>query len=186
MALVVPGRVERNVYGDLRIGGDVYVDDDLAVTGDSAVTGTSAGTGVRSGGYKRPVYNAVTTLTAADSGAICLFGAAAGYTYTLPAAEAGLWFEFEVLVTITSSAAKVVTASGDFLLGNFMQSTDGTYTTASHAANGSTITSWNGNGSTTGGLIGDWLKVFAISGTQWAVYGEGRATGTEATPFATS
>jgi hypothetical protein len=156
----------------------------VTVSGNLAVTGTSALTGLVSG--PRKVYNAVTTLTAADSGAFCIWGTAAGYTYTLPAAAAGLWFDFLVGITITSSAAKVVTASGDFLLGNFIQSTDGTYTSASHAADGSTITSWNGNGTTTGGLVGDWLRVVAISGTQWYVHGMGRATGAEATPFATS
>jgi hypothetical protein len=153
-------------------------------TGNVAVTGTLSATGLFAA--PRKVYNAVTILTAADSGAMCIWGAAAGYTYTLPAAAAGLYFDFLVGITITSSAAKVVTASGDFLLGNFIQSTDGTYTSASHAADGSTITSWNGNGTTTGGLVGDWLRVVAISGTQWYVHGMGRATGSEATPFATS
>jgi hypothetical protein len=153
-------------------------------TGNVAVTGTLTTTGLFAA--PRKVYNAVTILTAADSGAMCIWGAAAGYLYTLPAAAAGLWFDFLVGITITSSAAKVITASGDFLLGNFIQSTDGTYTSASHAADGSTITSWNGNGTTTGGLVGDWLRVVAISGTQWYVHGMGRATGSEATPFATS
>lgn len=137
-------------------------------------------------GHKVPVKQAATTLTREDSGAKCFFATAAGYTYTLPPAEVGLHFTFEVLVTITSVAAKVICASGDFMLGNFEQSTDSTYTTTSHAADGSTIVSWNGNGSTTGGLVGDFLECVAISGTQWAVYGRGRATGSEATPFATS
>jgi hypothetical protein len=156
----------------------------LTVGGNLAVTGTTAGTGLVAG--PRKVYNAVTILTAADSGAMCIWGTAAGYLYTLPAAAAGLYFDFLVGITITSAAAKVITTSGDFLLGNYIQSTDGTYTSASHAADGSTITSWNGNGSTTGGLVGDWLRVVAISGTQWYVHGMGRATGSEATPFATS
>lgn len=166
---------------------------DNATTVDQAYICIGAATGeptwreVSTGGtVVRPVKTAAATLTRAESGAFCLFSTAAGYTYTLPDAEAGLWFEFYVGVTITSVAAKVVTASGDFLLGNYIQSTDGTYTSASHLADGSTITSWNGNGSTTGGLVGDWLRVVAISGTQWSVYGMGRATGTEATPFATS
>jgi hypothetical protein len=155
-----------------------------AFTGNVSVTGTLAATGYISG--PRKVYNAVTILTAADSGALCIWGAAAGYLYTLPAAAIGLTFDFLVGETITSAAAKVITTSGDFLLGNFIQSTDGTYTSASHAANGSTIVSWNGNGTTTGGLVGDWLRVTAISATQWYVYGMGRATGAEASPFATS
>lgn len=137
-------------------------------------------------GPTRTVKTAAATLTAADSGALCIFNSAAGDIYTLPAAQKGLWFEFQVVVTITSNAAKVICASGDFLLGHFIQSTDGTYTSAAHAANGSTIVAWSGNGSTTGGLVGDWFRVTAISDTQWAFYGMGRATGSEATPFATS
>lgn len=134
----------------------------------------------------RLVKTGATTLTEADSGALCLFNTAAGYTFTLPSAEVGLWFEFVVHTTITSSAAKVICADGDFLVGNFIQSTDSTYTSASHAANGTDIVSWNGNGGSTGGLIGDWFRVVAISSTQWHIYGMGRATGSEATPFATS
>jgi hypothetical protein len=134
----------------------------------------------------RTVKTAAATLTEADSGALCLFNAAAGFTYTLPAAQAGLWFEFQVTVTVTSVAAKIMCASGDFLLGHFIQSTDGTYTTAAHAANGTDIVSWNGNGGSTGGLIGDLVRVVAISDSQWAISGFGRATGSEATPFATS
>lgn len=134
----------------------------------------------------RPVKTAAATLTEADNGALCLFNLAAGFTYTLPAASPGLWFEFQVTVTVTSVAAKLICASGDFLIGHFIQSTDGTYTSAAHAANGTDIVSWNGNGSTTGGLVGDWFRVTAISDSQWAIYGMGRATGNEATPFATS
>lgn len=134
----------------------------------------------------RTVKTAAATLTEADSGALCVFATAAGYTYTLPSAVAGLFFDFVVNVTITSSAAKVITASGDFLIGNFIQSTDSTYTSASHAANGTDIVSWNGNGTTTGGYIGDWFRVTAISDSQWQIHGMGRATGSEATPFATS
>lgn len=137
-------------------------------------------------GTRRPVKTGAQTLAKEDSGALCLFNTAAGYTFTLPPAEQGLWFEFAVHTTITSSAAKVITASGDFLVGTFIQSTDGTYTSTNRDADGSTHVSWNGNGSTTGGLIGDWFRVVAISDTQWFILGMGRATGSEATPFATS
>lgn len=140
-------------------------------------------------GPRRPVKQAATTLSRDDSGALCLWTTAAGYLYTLPpidAVDVGTWFEFAVHTTITSSAAKVITSSGDFLVGNFIQSTDGTYTSASRAADGTTIVAWSGNGSTTGGLIGDWFKVTAINSTQWHIFGMGMATGSEATPFATS
>lgn len=135
----------------------------------------------------RRVYSgAARTLTADDNGALCIWSTAAGYTYTLPAAEAGLWFEFYVQTTITSVAAKVICASGDFIVGTFLQGTDGTFTTGFHDANGTTHVAWSGNGTTTGGIKGDRFKLTAISGTQWVIEGFGSATGSEATPFATS
>lgn len=148
-----------------------------------AVPKAVAGTAL---GPTRAVKTAAATLTEADSGALCLFNTAAGILYTLPAAKKGLWFEFQVTVTATSLVHRVACASGDFLIGHFVQSTDGTYTSALRAADGSTILAWEGNGSTKGGIVGDWLKVTAISDTQWAVIGMGSATGAEATPFVTS
>jgi hypothetical protein len=137
-------------------------------------------------GIKRPVKQAAATLTAEDSGALCLFNAAAGFTYTLPPAETGLHFRFIVTTTVTSSVARIACASGDFLLGTILQSTDGTYTTAGRSADGSADLAWEGNGTTTGGIKGDWVEVTAISGTQWAISGFNAATGSEATPIKTS
>lgn len=154
-------------------------------SGNNTFSGTNTFTGTV--GSKCIVKTAAATLTAADSGAVCIFNSAAGDIYTLPTAASGLVFDFVVVTTITSNAAKVITASAsEFLLGTFIQSTDGTYTSAAHAANGSTIRAWSGNGGTTGGLAGDWFRVCGISSTQWAIWGMGRATGAEATPFATS
>lgn len=147
----------------------------------------SNGTSLLPVGGKRVIKTAAATLTAAESGAVCFFNSAAGDIYTLPVPVAGLHYRFVVLTTITSNAAKVITSAGtEFLLGGFIQSTDGTYTSAFHAANGTTIRAISMNGSTTGGLQGDWWEVVAISATQWAIWGMGRATGSEATPFATS
>lgn len=144
-----------------------------------AITGTLA--------FPRVTKTAVATLTAADSGALCVFNSAAGDIYTLPVPTAGLWFDFVVVVTATSNNQKVITSQAtEFLLGTFVQSTDGTYTSALQSANGSSIRAWTGNGSTTGGIKGDWFRVTAISATQWVIWGMGSATGSEATPFAAS
>lgn len=144
--------------------------------------------GIRAGtsGHKRAVKAAVTVLTEDDSGALCIWNTAAGYLYTLPEAVAGIWFDFVVQTTITSVGAKVITASGDFIVGTFMQGTDTTYLPAFRDADGTTHVSWNGNGSTTGGLKGDFFRLTAISGTQWIIEGTGSANGSEASPFATS
>lgn len=161
--------------------GDIYVGTDGTIYSSNGTAFKSAASGLL------VPKTAATTLTAADNGKTCFFNSAAGDIYTLPAPVAGLRFKFVVLVTITSNAAKVITdAASTFLLGTFIQSTDGTYTSASQAANGTTIVAISMNGSTTGGLVGDWWEVVCISATQWGIWGMGRATGTEATPFATS
>lgn len=169
--------------------GDFWYDDDndtLAwFNGTANIEALTSG-GLQTVAGKRVVKTGAATLTAAESGALCIFNAAAGFTYTLPAAEAGLWFEFIVQTTATSVVHRIACASGDFLLGTILQSTDGTYTVAAQTANGTTHLAWEGNGSTTGGIIGDRVVVAAISGTQWSVYGTNSATGTEATPFKTS
>lgn len=127
------------------------------------------------------------TLLPADSGAAVYWDQAAGIVFTLPAPKLGMWFEFFVTVTASSAAQKLITDSAStFLLGTFAQSTDGTYTEARHTANGTTIRAWSGNGTTTGGIAGDYVRVHAASTTVWMVTGRGSATGVEATPFATS
>lgn len=163
------------------VAGDAYFDSTRAIpmfhTGSNFIPA----------GTKRTIKTAAATLTAADNGAACYFNSAAGDIYTLPAPEAGLWFEFTVLVTITSNAAKIITNAGTvFLLGSFLQIPDTAAQITTQDANGTTHVAWSGNGSTTGGLKGDRVIVNAISTTQWAVWGIGRATGSEATPFATS
>lgn len=146
-----------------------------------------SGTSYLPPGGKRTIKTAAATLTARDSGALCVFNSAAGDIYTLPSPEAGLFFDFTVAVTITSNAAKVITNAGTvFLLGSFLQIPDTAAQIASQDANGTTHVAWSGNGSTTGGIKGDFFRVTAISTTQWVIFGIGRATGTEATPFATS
>ena len=64
---------------------------------------------------------ATRTLLPEESGALCLFDAATGVTFTLPAAAEGMQFDFAFSVSRTSTNAyKVITASGDFLLGAYM------------------------------------------------------------------
>jgi hypothetical protein len=179
-------------FTTVAIADDLTVADTLTVTGTSTLTGATAITGALTAastvGGKAIVKTAAATLLASESGAECFFNSAAGDIYTLPTCASGLRYKFSVGTTITSNAAKVITASAsEFILGSFIQSTDGTYTTAAQAANGSTIRAWSGNGTTTGGLAGDSFELVGISATQWEMRaGQGRATGSEATPFATS
>ena len=134
------------------------------------------------GGYRQVIdaVGATRTLAPEESGALCLFDSAAGVVYTLPTASAqtvGMTFEFLVKTTITSNAAKIITAdTATFLVGAVVSANSGATTTTAYPA----------NGTTTGGTIGDRYKVTCISATQWAIDGQVVATGTTATPFATS
>lgn len=135
---------------------------------------------------------ATVTLTSAQSGSTFLFDRAAGIVVTLPTPEVGLTYNFFVSTTITSNNAKVITSSASvFLVGTISYSvldatpgaTGGPKFTS---ANGSTHVAITQNGSTTGGIQGTYFTVTCISSTLWMITGLVVASGTIATPFATS
>lgn len=123
-----------------------------------------------------------------ESGAMCLFDVAAGTIYTLPTPVIGLQYEFFTTVSVTSNAAKIVTAvtASQFLVGEVFAYTTATASGAGFAANGTSIAALSMNGTTTGGLIGTRFIVTAISTTQWAIHGVTVGSGTIVTPFAAS
>ena len=164
-----------NYPPQIEMGGRTYAVKVIAASAQGDNVGDSCG-----------VFHGATTLTEADSGALCVFDTAAGFTYTLPAAAKGLRFRFIVTTTITSGVARVACATGDFFLGTINQGTDGTYTQAQRSADGANDLAWEGNGSTTGGIKGDWFEVVALDSTNWYVWGYNNATGSEATPFKTT
>lgn len=144
---------------------------------------------------KRSVITGATTLTTAQSGSICLWNTAAGYTFTLPAITAdtvGTWFDFLVTTTVTSSNHKLITdAATTFLKGSLFMAVEDTTPGANPGPkdflfNGTTHVACTMNGSTTGGLFGTHIRVVAISTTQWAIVGYVKGSGTIATPAATS
>ena len=131
---------------------------------------------------------ATRTLTASESGALCLLDSASGVVYTLPTPVVGMTFEFLATVSVTSNAYKIITAAGtQFLVGKVIM---GDVTVAQSGdvftADGTTIRALSADGATKGGLIGETYKVVAISATQWAIDGVCHGAGTLATPFATS
>jgi len=144
------------------------------------------------GAYRQVIdgVGATRTLAPEESGALCLFDSAAGVVYTLPPTSAstiGLTYDFLVKTTITSNAAKIITADAStFLVGAVVSANSGATTATAYPANGTTIRALSSNGTTTGGTIGDRYRVTCISSTQWAIDGQVVATGTTATPFATS
>lgn len=123
-----------------------------------------------------------------ESGALCVHGAADGAAWTLPPAEAGLWFEFTATVSVTASEVYTVTcATGDFIIGAII---GGNLTIAGSGgmfpADGSTHLAISQNGGTTGGLIGDTFVLTAIDSTLWALtQAISVGSGTNSTPFTT-
>ena len=158
------------------------------VTGN--VTGDS--TGMHSGGHTRTVvadaaFASPVALTVAQSGSLCVFDETAGSIFTLPAAAAGLYYDFVIAVASSSNHHRVACTSGDFLLGSVMiHATDDTGLSSAHAANGSTHLAIQLDADTVGRLAGGKFRVTAISGTQWVIHGDLLGTGTIATPFETS
>ena len=147
------------------------------------------GSVIGTGQYRQVIdaVGATRTLAPEESGALCMFDSAAGVVYTLPAPVVGMQFEFLTKTTITSNSAKIITdAATTFMVGGLATVNSGAATGQFFAANGTTHRSTNGNGTTTGGIIGDRIRCTAISSTVWAVDGVVNNTGTAATPFATS
>ncbi|HEY2810557.1 MAG TPA: hypothetical protein VGJ00_04110 [Rhabdochlamydiaceae bacterium] len=131
------------------------------------------------------------TLLPSGANANVVFNTLTGATVTLPSpakCPIGTRFDFFVGVVNTSNTYKVITdAATTFLAGGVYM--DKALTVTRYAANGSTIRSINLAGSaqtTGGGTVGDYFKCVLISPTQWHIEGTLSATGTLATPFATS
>ena len=125
------------------------------------------------------------TLTAAShAGRLMVFSVASGATVTLPAAAGrGDMYRFFVNTTVTSNSDIIKVANAtDIMAGLAIQSQDGGNTVQAWetAADSDTITL---NGSTTGGIKGDFVELIDVASGLWFVRIVGSATGTEATPF---
>lgn len=145
--------------------------------------------GTRIRGVHREIISGVgatRTLLAKESGALCLFDRAAGVVYTLPTPVEGMYFDFATTVTITSNAAKTITSGAAiYLLGTIFGYTTDVTEIDGFEANGTSITYISSNGSTTGGVIGDYYRLTALNTTQWLITGHVFCgTSTPATPFA--
>ena len=130
-----------------------------------------------------------TTLTAEDSGSVCVFNVAGASNFTLPAPKLGMKFTF--IQTIINTADHVIQSSTNdegFLGGVLMMNT-----TADQTDSFSTATDGNNdfitlNATTTGGAAaGSRIEVVAIlnatAAKAWAVTGTLICSGAGATPF---
>jgi hypothetical protein len=126
-------------------------------------------------------------LTANQSGALCVFDETAGSIFTLPAAVAGLWYDFVIAVASSSNHHRVACTTGDFLLGSILLSSgDGGGFTTGFAANGTTHLAIQLDSDATGRTAGGYFRCTAISGTQWVIHGHLRGIDALATPFETT
>lgn len=176
----------------------VIVDSSRNITNFAGVTATTFTgnltgnvTGNIAGGITRTAYTYAagpnTLLGAADSGALVVLNAAAGFTVNLPAPVVGLYYDVTLRTTVTSSTMKIITdAATTFLTGTILPVVTATGVITPTAANGTTHRAINMNGSTTGGLIGTTLRFFCTAATLWEVSGTLPFTGSIGAIFATS
>ena len=113
--------------------------------------------------------------------------AAAGLTMTLPAASgSGVKFDIVIGTTVTSNSVILQVAnSTDIMTGNVMSAAD----------SGSSVNGWEAgatddtitlNGTTTGGVKGDYITIRDVASGVWNVRMVSSSTGTEATPFSSA
>ena len=110
---------------------------------------------------------------------------AAGIAVTLPAAPgSGDKYSFFVGTSVTSNSTTIKVTGDDVMFGNIIaNSTSDTPDLAQPwptAADSDTITL---NGTTTGGIKGDFITLIDVAADSWAVQGVTSCSGTEATPF---
>lgn len=135
----------------------------------------------------QPINLTAATLTLSRSshlGAVVTVNRAAGTTITLPA-SAGKGDTYRIFcgTTVTSNSLKVQVANAtDIMSGVAWAAADGGSSVVGWetAADSDTITM---DGSTTGGIKGDFIELIDVTSGIWFVRVMASATGTEATPF---
>jgi len=130
----------------------------------------------------------LTVTKALHDGRVILLDQADGSVCTLPAATGlGSRYTFIVSVTVTSNVHSIATDSDsdEFVGHTYQVDTDTSDAIAAYpgiASDNFDLISMNGT--TTGGLIGDWIEVIDISTGNWAVRMFTNGNGTVATPIA--
>ena len=130
--------------------------------------------------------SALTMVAATHTGRVILLDTAAGTTITLHAATgSGAHYRFLVSVTPTSNQHRINVTGDDEFVGQIVQAADGGSTVVVYEAlNTVDNDRINMNGTTQGGVVGDYIEVIDYLADNWFVHGHTSATGTEATPFA--
>jgi len=142
-------------------------------------------------GEEAPVASGRTTngevvLTAKQSGKTFLWDLAAGIDYVLPAPVAGMVFRFYATVAATSNTHAISTDAATTFIGGALQMViAASGTSEGQVGDETSDVTIAMNGTTTGGLEGTSIEVFALSSTVWiARHSTVVGSGTLATPFA--
>ena len=101
----------------------------------------------------------------------------------------GVMYTIWVPTTIATSSVKigVTSTTSNLFVGTLLSvDTDTSGAMVGFTANGSSNDFINLNGSTTGGVAGTWIQIFAIAANKYMVTGVILGTGAVATPFADS
>ena len=126
-------------------------------------------------------------LKVGESGALCVYGTAAGQTFTLPAIGAndvGMFFDFVATITGTGTYSVSTDAATTFIGGGL----DSSSTTVAEggdtfAADRAATVACTHDSDVTGRLNGTHYRLTAVSTTVWAIGGTMMGVGTLATPF---
>lgn len=148
------------------------------------------------------VSTATATLDVANYAGKIIKISAATTTITLPAVNASsnpvssgpgqdpntlnnLGATYTFYLPTAATTVKIITGTGDFLLGSVSLATSAGAANT-YVADGSATRSLNLNGTTTGGIAGSFVTIVAVSANTYLVQGELIGSSTLATPFATS
>lgn len=127
---------------------------------------------------------AATTLNRdSHAGNVVVLNSTTGRIITLPASTGkGDVYTLFISATVSSGSHVLVVSAGttDSFGGGVSISTDIAGITMLAAADSDTITM---SGSTTGGVVGSWLRVKDVAAGKWMLEGFLASTGAEATPF---
>lgn len=138
---------------------------------------------------KRLYTAAAVTLTEREhEGRVSAMGAT-GVAQTLPAATgSGAVYKFVAAATVSSGSHTIVCAGTDEYAGIiYSTDTDTSDTLVAYpAVAGDDYDTITLNGSTKGGLQGDWIELIDIASGVWALRGDVRVTGTQASPLSSA
>ena len=160
-----------------------------AGTGVDLTTGFDAGNGVN---IRRPtVESSASTLapTVAQSGTLFLLTTANAVTVTLPAAEAGLHYEFQIPTTKTGDLIINAASASDTLTGAIMMTTVGSVVrtnagqTTAFASPDPADHQYVADANTKGRGAGTHLIYKCMSDEIWSVSGVAISAGATVTPF---